>query len=114
MSRAETLTKSERLRSERGYRHPRTGEKRRNHVPLRIDRLSPEVREAIIAARSAGKTWAQTAADASSKAGERLAPATVQRWYDLRVAQPETNAPVAASLRKIVRLLEQILVAVRA
>jgi len=70
-----------------GYRRPRTGEERRWHQPLRIDGLSQEVRDAILAARAAGKTWEETAELASKKAGESLAMSVVHRWYDLRVAQ---------------------------
>ncbi len=91
------------------YRAPRLGEKRRHRKPLRIDRLTPEVKAAIIAARDSGKTWKQAAEIASLTAGEHLAASTVQRWYDLRVAQPEREVP----LRRIVWLLEQILTAVQ-
>jgi|SRR5581483_1068171 hypothetical protein len=70
-----------------GYRRPRTGEARKVRQPLRIDSLPQEVRDEILAARAAGKTWEETAERASQKAGERLPVMTVHRWYDLRVDQ---------------------------
>lgn len=69
------------------YRRPRTGEKRRVRQPLRIDGLSQEVRETILKARTSGKTWEETAEEATKIAGEPLAVTTVHRWYDLRVEQ---------------------------
>jgi transcriptional regulator with XRE-family HTH domain len=94
-----------------GYRSPRTGEKRQHRMPLRIDRLPAEVKDAIIDARAAGQTWRQAAEAASTKAGQRLSTSLVQRWYDLRVEQPSKDA---ISKDKIVSLLEEILLAVRA
>ena len=70
-----------------GYRRPRTGEERRWHQPLRIDKLSQETRDAILKARAEGCTWEETAERASKIAGETLAMSVVHRWYDLRVAQ---------------------------
>jgi hypothetical protein len=91
------------------------GEPRRCRQPLRIDKLPAEVREAIITARSAGQTWKQTADAASAKAGIKLSPSLVQRWYDLRVEQPQHDAEaIGVSLRKVERLLEQVLAAVSA
>jgi hypothetical protein len=80
-------------------------------MPLRIDRLSAEVKTAIISARAEGKTWNQVAEIASQAAGTRLATTTVQRWYDLRVSQVEGQS--ACELRRIVELLESILQVVR-
>lgn len=94
-----------------GYRNPRTGEKRQQRKPLRIDRLSVEVKDAIIDARAAGQTWRQAAEAATSKAGFKLSSTTVQRWYDLRVQQPSQNAE---QKDKIITLLEEILSAVKA
>jgi hypothetical protein len=93
------------------YRHPRTGEKRRRRHPLLIDRLSQDVKDVIVAARAAGETWKHTAEMASAAAGKRLSQTSVQRWYDLRIEQPEREA--AIPLRRIVALLEDILSAVR-
>jgi hypothetical protein len=109
MSRADALSASKRLRSGDGYRHPRSGEPRRQRKPLRIDRLAQDVRETIVAARETGKTWQQISSVASAKAGEYLAPSTIQRWHDLRVEQQKPSA----MLRRIVELLEGILEAVR-
>jgi len=95
------------------YRHPRLGEKRKHRKPLHIDRLSAEVKDAIIAARDAGQTWKEAADNASLKAGVRLSVTNVQRWYDLRIDQPEKEAQAKnASRREIVTLLNQILSAV--
>src|SRR5882757_422080 len=71
----------------KGYKRPKTGEQRETRQPLRIDKLSEEVREEILNARAAGKTWEETAECASKKAGESLAASVVHRWYDLRVEQ---------------------------
>lgn len=97
--------------SEQAYRHPRTGEQRKYRMPLRIDRLPAQVKQAIIAARAGGETWKATAALASSAAGVSLSPSVCQRWYDLRVEQKDSAVPL---LRKIISLLEQLLQAVRA
>ncbi|MBZ5703252.1 MAG: DUF3486 family protein [Acidobacteriia bacterium] len=70
-----------------GYRRPRTGEERSVRQPLKIDKLSQEVRDAILKARAEGCTWEETAEWASKKAGEPLAISVVHRWYDLRVEQ---------------------------
>jgi hypothetical protein len=96
------------------YRKPLTGEKRKSRMPLRIDKLSAEVKRTIIDARAAGETWKETAAMASAASGLHLAPSVVQRWYDLRIEQPasESGFPVHL-LHKIVALLELILAEVR-
>lgn len=96
-----------------GYRAPRTGEKRKRRVHLRMDRLPPEVKDVIIEARRVGLTWKETARAASSKAGIHLAASTVQRWYDLRVEQPGNDASRAELQKQIIALLEETLKAVR-
>ena len=103
------MRETQRLRSERGYRHPRQGEKRRHHHPLLIDRLSQEVKDVIIGARAAGETWARIAEMASAAAGRRLPRTTVQRWYDLRIEQQSAGA----ALWEIIELLKSILKAVQ-
>ena len=70
-----------------GYRRPRTGEKRATRQPLRVDGLKQEVRDAILNARTEGKTWEETAEAASQALGETLSPSVVHRWYDVRVEQ---------------------------
>jgi len=70
-----------------GYKRPRTGEQRETRQPLRIDKLSQDVRDAIQKARAEGKTWEETSELASKAAGESLAPSVVHRWYDLRIEQ---------------------------
>jgi hypothetical protein len=101
--------------SREGYRHPRVGEKRQSRQPLRIDKLPAEVKSAIIAARAEGKTWKETAQAASAVAGMNLPTSMVQRWYDLRIEQPQNDASVIASLlREIIDLLKSRLPAVRA
>jgi len=78
-----------------GYRAPRTLEKRKVRQPLKIDKLDPKVRAAILEARAAGATWEETAELASKAAGtlsegglaEPLAVSLVHRWYDIRVEQ---------------------------
>jgi hypothetical protein len=96
------------------YRRPRVGEKRKHRKPLRIDRLSAEVKGTIIAARRDGMTWEQTALAASAKAGIHLSHSTVQRWYDLRVEQSRHDAAIAPLLREIIDLLKSRLPAVTA
>jgi hypothetical protein len=70
-----------------GYARPRTGEKRVTRQPLRIDKFPQVVRDEILGARAAGKTWEETAECASHVAHESLAVSVVHRWYDLRVEQ---------------------------
>ena len=97
-----------------GYRAPRTGEPRKQHKPLKIDRLPQVVKDAITAARESGETWAHTAQLASAAAGIALSASSVQRWHDLRVDQPrKEEGATPALLRKIVALLESIAEAVR-
>jgi hypothetical protein len=91
------------------YRHPRTGQKRQSIVPLRIDRLSQDIKDAIINARAAGETWKRIAEMASAASGQRLPMTTVCRWYDLRVTQQNTND----LLREVIRLLKSISTAVQ-
>jgi hypothetical protein len=99
--------------SREGYRHPRVGEKRQSRQPLRIDKLPAEVKSAIIDARADGMTWKEAADAASAKAGLRLSPTTVSRWYDLRVEQPRReDTATETSQLKIITLLESILAAV--
>jgi hypothetical protein len=99
----------------KGYRPPRTGERRKCRMPLWIDKLPKEVRDEIIASREAGKTWKETAQIASAKAGRALPVTTMQRWYDLRIDQPKNDAAgIGASLREIIDLLKSILAAVKA
>jgi hypothetical protein len=98
-----------------GYRHPRIGEKRQSRKPLRIDRLPAEVKSAIIDARAEGRTWKETAHAASVIAGCTLPPTTVQRWYDLRIEQPQRDVPaITPLLREIIDLLKSRLPAVNA
>lgn len=95
------------------YRRPRTGEQRKHRMPLRIDRLSAEVKAVIVESRASGMTWLKTAEAASAKAGQRLSHTTVQRWYDLRVEQPQNDASaIVPLLREIVDLLKSRLPAV--
>ena len=69
------------------YRRPRTGEKRSSQQPFAIDKLPESVRIEIQKRRAKGHTW-QEIAEASEKfAGKSLAVSTLQRWYDVRVAQ---------------------------
>lgn len=91
------------------YRHPRTGEKRRARHPLRIDRLSQDVKDVIIKARAAGESWEHIAAIASAAAGQKLPRTSVQRWHDLRIEQQTTGE----ALREVIELLKSILSAVQ-
>ena len=91
------------------YRHPRTGQKRKQRKPLRIDRLSRGVKDAIIAARASGEAWGRVAEMASAAAGQNLSRTSVQRWYDLRIEQQS----IGAALREIIELLKPILKAVQ-
>lgn len=91
------------------YRHPRTGEKRKQQQPLRIDRTSQDVKDLIVQARAAGETWANISDIASAASGIRLPRTTLQRWYDLRVEQ----RPISHTLQEIISLLKSILEALR-
>ncbi len=65
-----------------GYRRPRKGERRQQDKPLRLDRLlTPQQKEDVQKLRAGGRTWQEIA--------EKLdvPQSTLQRWYDLRVAQ---------------------------
>lgn len=100
-------------KAEEGYRKPRIGEKRTHRMPLRIDRLPAEVKAVIVESRAAGLSWIKTAEAASAKAGQHLAPTTVQRWHDLRIEQPQsTVAAIVPLLREIIDLLKSRLPAV--
>jgi hypothetical protein len=92
-----------------GYRHPRIGEPRHRRQPLYIDRLAPEVRQAIVDARLAGKTWMETAKAASGKAGRHIPASTVQRWHDLRIEQPSTRANESSDLLCAIKELISLL-----
>jgi hypothetical protein len=108
-------TKAGAKRQNKSYRSPRLGERRKHRKPLRIDKLSPEVKEAIISARASGLTWKETASAASGKAGLHLSASTVQRWHDLRIEQPANEiATTNKSLGEIIRILKSILSAVQA
>jgi hypothetical protein len=99
---------------EQSKRRPRTGEKRQRNLPLKIDRLPVEVRDAIQKLRNQrGKTWKEieelsslpyNAKWATEGGGFidwdhlptdvlelfpdlRLPSTNLQRWYDLRVGQ---------------------------
>jgi hypothetical protein len=97
-----------------GYRAPRVGEPRRHRMPLRLDKCSPEVKAVIVESRASGMTWLKTAEAASAKAGQRLSPTTVQRWYDLRIEQPQSEvSSIVPLLREIIDLLKSRLPAVK-
>ncbi|MFL6313886.1 MAG: hypothetical protein ACJ71W_17450 [Terriglobales bacterium] len=84
-------------------------------MPLRIDKLPAEVKSAIIDARAEGRTWKETAHAASAIAGCTLHASMVQRWYDLRIEQPQNDASaIAPLLREIIDLLKSRLPAVNA
>ena len=70
-----------------GYRQPRTGEKRKTRQPFKLDRMKPEVRDAVVEARREGCTWGETATRASALAGTMIWPSVVHRWYDVRISQ---------------------------
>ena len=69
------------------YRAPKTGEKRKTRQPFSIDKFPQEVRDAILKARAQGKTWEETAHQASVAAGATIPVMNVHRWYDVRVEQ---------------------------
>jgi hypothetical protein len=89
-------------------KRPRTGERRQVNQPLKIDRLSPDIHEAILLLRNRdGKTWEEIEALSAApkdKGGfidwenlppallklfpdKKLAHTSLHRWYDLRVSQ---------------------------
>jgi hypothetical protein len=73
------------------------------------------VKDEIVTARAEKKTWKETAQAASAKAGRTLPVTTVQRWYDIRVEQPQNDAAALAPLlREIIDLLKSRLPAVSA
>lgn len=97
------------------YRAPLTGQPRKQRKPLKIDRLPQSVKDAIVAAREAGETWAHAAQLASAAAGVPISASSAQRWHDLRIEQPRREeGAVPALLRRMIKLLESIAEAVRA
>jgi hypothetical protein len=117
MTREATLKKTRRLRSgsEHDSHRPRVGERRKSRRLLWIDTLPQIVKDEIVTARAERKTWKQTAQAASDKAGIALPVTTVQRWYDLRIEQPQRDAsPIVPLLREIIDLLKIRLPAVTA
>lgn len=118
---------------------PRTGDKRRTNLPLKIDRLPVEVREAIQFLKNVrGKTWQEIEEISALPYNEkwakgsggfvnwealptavlelfpdmRLPHSNLHRWYDLRVAQvtAETMAR-AAQAREIAAAFAKSIVA---
>jgi hypothetical protein len=87
-----------------GYRAPRTGEKRKVRQPLKIDKLSQAVRDAILKARADGATWEETAelATKANAGGLMLPPSQVHRWYDLRVEQVHREVLAQAERAQVV------------
>ncbi len=105
-------------------RRPRTGEKRRTRLPLSIDRLPQETRDAILFLKNAqGRTWQEIEhlsslphgdAWTSGRAGfvawdkletevlalfpeRRLPHSNLHRWYDLRVSQVQAEVEARAA-----------------
>ncbi len=95
-------------------KRPGTGDRRKTNQPVKIDRLSPKVHEAIVQLRNQyGKTWQEiedlSAEPIGNKTGGfvdwmnlptavlelfpnmRLPHTNLQRWYDLRVAQVQKD-----------------------
>ena len=89
-------------------KRPRTGERRQVNQPLKIDKLSPEIHDAILILRNkAGKTWEEIEALSAipkDKGGfidwenlplqvlelfpeMRLSHSSLHRWFDLRIVQ---------------------------
>jgi hypothetical protein len=89
-------------------KRPRTGERRQVNQPLKIDRLTPSIHNAILVMRNQlGKTWEEIEALSAApmdKGGfvdwktlpasvqkqfpdHRIPHTTLHRWYDLRVSQ---------------------------
>jgi hypothetical protein len=110
-------------------RHPRTGEKRQANVPLKIDRLPVEVRDAIQYLKNVrGKTWQEieeiSALPYSEKWAHgkggfvnweqlatpvlelfpdmRLPHSNLHRWYDLRVAQVTAETMARAEQARVI------------
>jgi hypothetical protein len=91
---------------------PRTGEPRETNQPLKIDRLSPSVHDAILTLRNkAGKTWQEIEELSALPADQggfvdwmnlptpvlelfpqmRLPHSNLHRWFDLRVRQVQKD-----------------------
>lgn len=106
-----------------GRRRPRTGETRRTRLPLRIDRLPQDVRDAVLFLKNdQGRTWQEIEEISALPPGEgwrdgragfvkwekldpevvelfpnrRLPHSNLHRWYDLRVQQVQQELEVRA------------------
>lgn len=119
-------------------RRPRTGEKRRTQLPLKIDRLPVEVRDAIqYLKNTVGKTWDEIEElsalpyceqwhtkgggfvnwESLSTAVLELFPAmrlphsNLHRWYDLRVSQVQADIEIrSAQARTIAKAFAKSIV----
>jgi len=101
-----------------GYEKPRTGERRKQRKPLKLDRYPQEVRDEILRARAQGCTWLEVAehalraaAKTSGLAGTEPVSAPDQktleawaelcrRWYDLRVEQVQQEVMQEAEVAR--------------
>lgn len=111
---------------------PKTGDKRRTNLPLKIDRLPVEVRDAILLLRDKGKTWQEIEElselpkdrggfvdwEALPTAVLELFPdlriphTNLHRWHDLRVRQvTEETMARSAQAREIAAAFARSVVA---
>ena len=95
-------------------KRPGTGDRRKTNQPLKIDRLPPAVHDAILRLRNGlGKTWQEIEELSAERMGEkspgfvdwehlptavlelfpemRIPHSNLQRWYDLRVTQVQSD-----------------------
>src|SRR5579864_5566394 len=80
-------------------RMPKTGEPRKVKQPLKIDAFPEKVRAEIQRRKAEGETWQEIEDASEDFAGKRLPHTSLQRWWDLRVAQvrKEVEARSAAA-----------------
>jgi hypothetical protein len=104
---------------------PKTGEKRKTHQPLHMDRLPPEVLDEILRLRNGrGKTWEEISALTAEPVGDkkcgfidwkaldpevrklfpkfRIAVTTLHRWFDIRVAQVRADVQVRSNQARLI------------
>ncbi|MFC6645459.1 phage protein Gp27 family protein [Granulicella cerasi] len=104
--------------------HPKTGDTRKTRQPLSIDRLTPDVHEAILGLRNRdGKTWEEIERFSAEPCGKgklgfvqwtkqsadalqafphkRIPKSNLHRWYDIRIAQVQEQTLQASEQARV-------------
>jgi len=106
---------------------PKTGEKRKTRLPLKIDRLPQGAKDAIETLYNRGRTWVEIAEQSAKPyskewekdgggfidwvevdtdalelfPGLRLAKSSLQRWFDLRIAQVRSQVMAESAKTRV-------------